>query len=201
MGKRRKLKLKDKDNKIPKNSDNETNEVKDTKTQSCDNTKDLIVQGSLLKDSLDVEKLLNNSPSILDNASWNYRIGEGLKLSAIMPVESEFSNALKAINTPSWQDSLYKSFELPKFTTWSDTLSEAIKLPETTTWFQSLNSASEIINVTEPAFKLADTFSSLQPNYSISTSVLDACTAGLSTYKYVLDTAAFQPAIQIPEWQ
>ena len=201
MGKRRKLKLKDKDNKIPKNSDNETNEVKDTKTQSCDDTKDLIVQGSLLKDSLDVEKLLNNSPSILDNASWNYRIGEGLKLSAIMPVESEFSNALKAINTPSWQDSLYKSFELPKFTTWSDTLSEAIKLPETTTWFQSLNSASEIINVTEPAFKLADTFSSLQPNYSISTSVLDACTAGLSTYKYVLDTAAFQPAIQIPEWQ
>lgn len=71
MGKRRKLKLKDKDNKIPKNSDNETNEVKDTKTQSCDDTKDLIVQGSLLKDSLDVEKLLNNSPSILDNASWN----------------------------------------------------------------------------------------------------------------------------------
>ena len=193
--------MKDKDNKTQKNNDNETNEVNNAKTQSCDDTKDLIVQGSLLKDSLDVEKLLNNSPSIPDNTSWNYRIGEGLKLSAIMPVEAEFSKVLKAINTPPWQDSLYKSFELPKFATWSDTLSEAIKLPETTTWFQSLNSASEIINVTEPAFKLADTFSSLQPNYSISTSVLDACTAGLSTYKYVLDTADFQPTIQIPEWQ
>ena len=107
--------MKDKDNKTQKNNDNETNEVNNAKTQSCDGTKDLIVQGSLLKDSLDVEKLLNNSPSIPDNTSWNYRIGEGLKPSAIMPVEAEFSKALKAINTPPWQDSLYKSFELPKF--------------------------------------------------------------------------------------
>ena len=80
--------MKEKDNNTPQNSDNETNVVKNTKTQSCDDTKDLIVQGSLLKDSLDVEKLLNNSPSILDNAPWNYRIGECLKLSAIMSVET-----------------------------------------------------------------------------------------------------------------
>ncbi len=189
--------MKDKENKKVENTDDVT-ESKDTKAEICDGTKDLIVESSLINDALDIEKLMNNSLSVLDDTSWN--IGKPLKIPGIISLESQYSKALKAITTSSWPDPLYKSLELPKLTTWSDSLSETIKLPEKT-WLQTLNSASQIINVTEPAFKLSDTFSALQSDYSISTNVLDACTAGLSTYKYVLDTVAFQPTLQIPEWQ
>ncbi len=195
--------MKDKDNKTLENnnSNNETNEARDTKTQNHDNINGLTSQKPLLHDSFNTNELLSNSTFNFNNTSWNYKLGEALKISGVVPFDSAFSEALKVIKEPLLQDSLYKLFELPKNTAWSDTLSNAIKLPKTTNLLQSLNSASEIINITKPALKLSDTFASLQHNYSTSTLGLDACYAGLSTYKYVLDTAAFQPTSQIPEWQ